>query len=395
MALPDSKPVLPAISSQSPGRTTVEIIRDPARWDALRPQWEDLVASSPTAAPPLRFDWLRVWWEIYGPAYAASDGLYIPAVWRDDRLIGALPLYERCPAIPMAGVRRLCFISQGEQEFEEICPDYMDMLHRPGERETCLAAIREALLEGEAPAWDQLELGDISAQSPLLQGGWNNCRAVVASRGVCPAADITGGLEAYFQHQSANSRQQMRRLLRSAGKAGATLRLANGPTETRNFFDDMVELHQARWAAAGQPGVFGALRFAAFHRAITERWTPDGRAVLARLAIADRPLAVIYGFTMESKFHFYQSGVAIESVEPMKSPGIVAFLLLMDQLAGQGITEFDFLRGSSEYKQRLATHEHAVMNLTVVRPTMRSYVHYVGAFLRQTAARGYRSIKGA
>jgi CelD/BcsL family acetyltransferase involved in cellulose biosynthesis len=139
--------------------------------------------------------------------------------------------------------------------------------------------------------------------------------------------------------------------------------------------------------------VFGAVRFTAFHRALAEQWTPDGRAILARLAIAGRPLAVIYGFTVGSKFHFYQSGVGTGVEEAVKSPGIVAFLLLMERLSGRGITEFDFLRGSSEYKQRLATHEHAVVNLTVVRPTVRSYAHYMGTLVRRAAARGYRSIK--
>jgi CelD/BcsL family acetyltransferase involved in cellulose biosynthesis len=184
----------------------------------------------------------------------------------------------------------------------------------------------------------------------------------------------------------------MRRLLRSAEKAGATLQLAEGEGQIQTFFDQMIELHQARWMAAGKPGVFSAQRFTAFHRALAGQWTPDGRAVLARLAVGDRPLAVIYGFTIGSRFHFYQSGVAIEE-GLFKSPGIVAFLLLMGALAGRGFEEFDFLRGSSEYKHRLATHEHALVKLTVVRPTLRSAVHYMGSLARRAAARGYRTLR--
>jgi CelD/BcsL family acetyltransferase involved in cellulose biosynthesis len=355
---------------------TVQIVRCQQQWETMRGPWEQLYQVSPTAAPPLHWQWLGQWWRTYGPLYGRGGGLRVLAVWRDGRLIGALPLYEQRRGVGQAlAARRVGFLSTGEAEFEETCPDYMDLLYRPGEQQTCIDALREVLLDQQRLAWDQLDFLDIAEHSPLLQlqpALAELGRVQRTTRGVCPAADISGGLEPYLERLSANTRQQSRRLLRAAQKAGGVMEWARDSAEADTFLDQLIDLHQARWTSVGQPGCFAAPRFTEFHRALARAWVPAGRAVLARLRVEDRPLAVIYGFPVGEKFHFYQSGVVLDDPQVLKSPGTVAFLLLMDRLAQQGIGTFDFLRGSSGYKQRLATHEQPLFQLRAVRSTWRS-----------------------
>ena len=52
----------------------VEIVRDLAAYDSLEEEWNALFAASPTAAPPLRLEWLQLWWNLYGGEYAARSG---------------------------------------------------------------------------------------------------------------------------------------------------------------------------------------------------------------------------------------------------------------------------------------------------------------------------------
>ena len=50
------------------------------------------------------------------PKFGSPDGLRILSVWRQDRLIGALPLYEAARGSRPLGPRRLRFLSTGEAE---------------------------------------------------------------------------------------------------------------------------------------------------------------------------------------------------------------------------------------------------------------------------------------
>ena len=355
-------------------------------WDALRPQWKALYAASPYASPPLDFDWLRLWWRVYGPAYGPG-GLQIVTVWRRTELIGALPLYQGRRGGALA-VRHLRFLSTGEAEHEETCPDYLNTLCRTGDEEVCSDAVWNCV--GQM-AWDHLELLDLPEESPLVRSAARPARARTVPRGTCPVADLTGGFETYLGRLSANSRQQARRIIREGQRAAATFELA-AADQASEAFDDLVRLHQARWTAEGKPGVFAASRFTTFHRELVRQWLPAGRAVLARLSVAGEPAAVLYGFVNGSRFEFYQSGVKRDADGRLRSPGQLAHLLLMQALAERGITAYDFLRGASSYKKRLATCENRLVGVQLWRPTFRAATGRSVRIVARVTRRSLRSL---
>ena len=94
---------------------TARLVREEAEWDALRPEWQALYAASPYTSTPLDFDWLRLWWRVFGPTYG-TGGLQIVTAWRGTQLVGALPLYEGRNGASPLGVRQLRFLSTGEAE---------------------------------------------------------------------------------------------------------------------------------------------------------------------------------------------------------------------------------------------------------------------------------------
>jgi CelD/BcsL family acetyltransferase involved in cellulose biosynthesis len=306
-------------------------------------------------------------------------------------LIGVLPLYQARHSARAFGVRQLRFLSTGEAEREEICPDYLNILCRSGEEEACSHAVWTCV---EGLAWDDLELLDLPEQSPLVRSRALPRGTRTVPRGVCPVAELAGGFEAYLGRLSANGRQQARRVIRAGKSAEATLQIA-AADQAMDAFDDLVRLHQARWTAVGKPGVFAAPRFAAFHRNIVQQWLPTGRAVLARLLIAGTPVAVLYGFVTGSRFDFYQSGVTADGSGRLRSPGQLAHLLLMQALAEQGITAYDFLRGTSSYKTRLATRENRLIGVRVWRPTLRGSTGRSVAFAARVTRRGLQLLSPA
>jgi len=274
------------------------------------------------------------------------------------------------------GARHLRFISTGEAEYEETCPDYMNILCLRGEEGPCVNSFWSVV---DRMDWDHLEFLDLPEDSPLLRVAGIARTARPFSRGSCPIAELTGGFEAYLSRLSPNSRQQARRLLRDGEKAGAQFEVID-IERASEAFDALVRLHHERWVSDGKPGVFAAPHFLEFHRNLVREWLPGGRAVLARLSLMGDPVAVLYGFATGQKFDFYQSGVCRETAGLLRSPGNLAHLLLMRTLAERGLTEYDFLRGSSSYKQRLATHENRLVGIRLLRPTVRT-VLYRGAGL--------------
>lgn len=348
------------------GRFMTRVIDDEDGWDAIRADWDDLHASVPDASVFLHFVWLRSWWHDYGAEYGPG-GLRILTIWRDGILTGALPLYVNGRSGRLHA-RWLRFISTGEAEAEETCPDYLGLLCRPGAEVECAAL---AWRDIERLEWDRLELLDVPATAAFLHSESVPRRARRVDRGACPIADLMGGFDAYLARLSANSRQQARRLLREANLAGARFELAtvdNGPAA----FDDLIRLHQERWTADQKPGAFASRRFTCFHRRLVREWMPGGHVVLARLLLDAAPIAVLYGFVTGSSFAFYQSGVKLDADGPLRSPGNLAHLLLMKALADRGVTAYDFLRGAASYKERLATRANELAGITVRRPSLRA-----------------------
>ena len=348
-------------------RLTVRVIRTEAEWDAIRSQWDALYAACPSAAATLDFGWLRGWWTEYGAEYGPG-GLRVVTVWRETRLLAALPLYVQRARGRRLGVRCLRFISTGEAEHEETCPEYLGLLCVPGEELECAAAV---WAEVGRLDWDELELLDLDADSAFVRTGTVPPGVRPFSRGTCPVADLTGGFASYLDRLTATGRQRVRRLLRESEQESVTFEMV-GADRLAGAYEDLVRLHQERWMADGKPGVFGAPRFVAFHRRLIEEWLPRGQAVLGRLSVGADPVVVLYGFVKGQKFDFYQSGMRREAAGILRSPGNLAHLLMMKALAERGVTAYDFLRGSSLYKERLATTENHLVGIHVWRRTVRA-----------------------
>ena len=316
----------------------------------------------------------------------------IITLWRGTSLIGAVPLYENVVGGCVLGSHRLMCLSTGEAECEETCADYLGLLCLPGEETPCLDALSQMLRE---ISWDQVHLVSVSECSPLvrLMPKWKaRWWAKVVPRGVCRIADLSKGFDAFVASLSPRARRHVSRHLRQIQDAGATLETAC-EANIDEFFDDLVRLHQERWTGVGKPGCFASTRFTGFHRTLGREWVPVGKAVLARLMLAGKAVAVIYGFVNRSKFDFYQSGRTVVATEPIESPGIAIHLMLMAELAKRGVTAFDYLIGSSLHKNEFTNEQCNMFDVKLHRLTPRTVVHETSRILGRILRRGIRCLR--
>jgi CelD/BcsL family acetyltransferase involved in cellulose biosynthesis len=369
----------------------VDLVRDAAGLQALRPEWDGLYAVSPTASPPLRWEWVAGWWRVYGPIYGDyGRGLRIVAIRQSGQLVGILPLYQDRCGVPPFRARRLRFVSTGAAEFEETGADYLDLLYAPGAAPGCLRAVRTALHKSSALHWDQLELAELSGESPLLSlvatGGLPLGR--VDEYGTCYRSDLTGGFERYLGRLSAGARAEARQLARKAAGAGLTFEVAATPEQADAYFSQMVDLHKRRWQAVHRRGSF-APRHAEFHRSLVAALVSRGAVVLARLSQDNRPFAVTYGHRFGSTYHDIQRGVNL-AARAVRSPGTAVLMLLMAHLAERGVTCYDHLTGRSLFKEKYSTDRHNLVRIRATRPTSRSLVSlatdYTGRAARKALA---------
>jgi CelD/BcsL family acetyltransferase involved in cellulose biosynthesis len=364
-------PALSAISASA--KCEVDVVSDPARLDELEAEWKALFEASPASSPPLRWEWVREWWRVFGSTYGADGhGLRIITIWRGDSLIGILPLYQNRNRRLGLALRKLRFVSTGAAEFEETCAEYFDLLYLPGQARPCLEALRQLLKQPRRLRWDRLDLSDIGAHSPLLELCRDRSGSIgqtnINPSGACFVSDLEGGFEAYLRRLSQGARGEARKLLREVERSGMQFEMANDIGSVRSFFDQMVVLHRERWARVGKTGSFSP-RHAQFHRTLSELLVPRGEAVLARLALNGKPFAVTYGHLLKGTYHCYQRGVT-RSSEPVRSPGTALLLRLMAHLAERGVTKYDHLKGINSFKERFATHQSAIVRLRIDRPSL-------------------------
>ncbi len=110
---------------------------------SARSDWNRAAADGRWISPMLSWEWLNSWWHVYG-APDTDRELYIPVVLEDDTILGALPFVRH--TVGPGKIRRLEFIGTGEDEYDETCSEYLDVIARGNHEKAIVSAIRNTLM---------------------------------------------------------------------------------------------------------------------------------------------------------------------------------------------------------------------------------------------------------
>ncbi|HVN94912.1 MAG TPA: GNAT family N-acetyltransferase [Syntrophorhabdaceae bacterium] len=343
---------------------TLRIVSDPHEMKAMRESWNELLKNSSSDTPFLTWEWMYTWWECFG------DGKTPCIVVAEDQgaLVGIAPLYiTRGRFFGLRSLRHLEFIGSAG-----VITEYQDFIIRRGREREIVSYFLEFLFDN-VRKWDVINLTSVRKESVNLEEVRVYCDAAHVpfweyQSNVSPYIELNGSLDDFMKTLSQTSRYKFRNHLKKLEK-GRTVKMCEtmDKKSVENDFATIIELHQKRWEQKGGPGSFARYRegYLRFHNTIIQRFFDNGWLYLLRLLVDGTPAAGHYSF-------FYNGVVYNHSIgfDPRWSNfrvGSVLQLLALEDCTQKGAKEFDFLRGTEEYKYIWTKKEHLSVDTVIWR----------------------------
>ena len=297
-------------------------------------------------AAPLAASW--AWTETWIEHYLDVVDAQLVAVERGDDVVGAALLTRSTRRRRGVPVRTAHIGTAGEPEAETVFVERNALNCKPEIREAVAAALVEHLRA--TGGWDVLALdGFVPEDARALADAHG---ALTLERQASPYNDLAAGDDVIGALRK-GPRQRVRRTLKAFGEL--TLEWAETPAQAEAIFDELIELHQQRWTAAGESGAFASARFTGFHRALLHRLELGRQVIVVRAATADgSTVGCLLSYAEGDRVLFYQSGLRTFEDKNLRA-GLATHALAMQACRERGFARYDFLAGEARYKDELST----------------------------------------
>ena len=336
----------------------VQRIEDPAAFQALREEWDELLAASLADSFFLTWEWLHAWW-----THLAGDRrLFLLVARQGGRLVAIAPLSLRARRV--AGVLPLRSV-----EFlgaDRLSSDYLDVIVRRGWEAEAIPALAQYLADARLA----LELASVrragcaaaALSRALTQRRW---RMLETPTAVCPFIDLSGHTwESYLGTLESKPRNDFLRLLKNLTKKfSVRLEPASSEPQRREFMAHLVRLHNLRWQNLGGSDALHTADLVAFHDEVSRVTLERGWLRLFVLWLDGQPVASLYGFRYGRTFYFVQTG--FDPAYGRHAVGLITVGLTIKSAIAEGAEEYDFLRGDEAYKFRWAREVRHLATLEV------------------------------
>ncbi len=295
---------------RTPNLVEPELLTDDDELAALAAEWDSLCDRCPTATPFQRPAWLLAWRRWFGAGAVPR----VVVLRRSGRLVGLVPLELRGDTLRLIG---------------EGITDYLDAIIEPDVAPTQLTKpLRMAGDDARA-----IELAALRPCSPLLQLELGGAQIESTPSPVVVISHVRVPRRVAYER---------RRLARHDA------RWEHEDGDVQGLLAGLFELHRARWAIRGEPGVLADPAIERFHTEAATALHARGLLRMIGLHLDGRLRAVHYGFADHGRHLFYLSGFDPEVAS--LSPGRLLIDRALERARDDRAFEFDFLRGCEAYK---------------------------------------------
>ncbi len=341
---------------------------------ALEMEWNTLAAGMPLRS----WDWLATWWKHYGGGNsgpqeniaARSRELCVLAIYREPtfkhggpvrELMGIAPWYIDRSTVKGSVIR---WLGDGE-----VCTDHLSLICRPMETQSVAASLAKALTE-QLDDWDRIELTAVDASDEPIQSLVAELanRECITATGIADSVwilDLPSSWDEYLASISKSHRKQIRQLQqRVLNKSRTHWHYVESAAEFDAGWAILVDLHQRRRMALGEPGCFASPAFHNFHRETARRLLDRGQLRLSWLKLDGSPAAVEYHLADRTTVYAYQGGIDPNRLSD--EPGRLSTIRCLMQAIQEQRRRFNFLRGDEAYKAHWRAVPRQVVNYRIV-----------------------------
>ncbi len=320
----------------------------------LAGEWNDLLEQTPSHVPFLRYEYLTTWWQTRGGGEWPDAVLALVTARQDGRLVAAAPLFHAVQD------GRPVLLNVGAVEIS----DYLDLLARPEDLDTFLAALLPFLRAAALPAWEQIRIYNLLDSSPTpaaletvaRAAGW---QAQTEQLQHSPYIPLPGDWETYLASIDKKQRHEIRRKMR---------RLESSETPWRWYIvtdpaalDAEIEAFMALMAHDPEKAAFLTPPMREHMRRTAACAFENGCLQLAFLEINGEKSAGYLSFDYLNRLWVYNSGLNRAFNE--YSPGWVLLGFLLQWANENHRADFDFMRGNEDYKYRFGAVDRFVLRV--------------------------------
>jgi CelD/BcsL family acetyltransferase involved in cellulose biosynthesis len=317
----------------------VECLQSPRDFTALHADWHNVLRDSASSNPFLTWEWLHTWWSHYG-----APGRLRVLVVRDDGTAPVAIAPFHLVRAPFSLFSRLEFMGTGEAG-----SDYLDVIARRGSEGEAVTAIAEYLKDAQLTVrLRHLPPASLAVRvaEQLAGEGW---AASLADDGQCPIVTLRGHtFDSFVGTLGASHRANIRRRLRAFERLGARFDRITTHAERRQMLDRLAAFHAQRYAGCGGSTAFSTPALRAFHEDATRQAMDRGWLRMYALRLDASVAAVMYGFSYDGRFYFYQHGH--DAGQAARSAGLALMAWTIHAAIEEGCSEFDMLWGTEPYK---------------------------------------------
>jgi CelD/BcsL family acetyltransferase involved in cellulose biosynthesis len=320
----------------------------------LRETWNKLLEKSSDNNVFLTWEWLSTWWRHYGQ----ERQLVILLAEEHDRIIAIAPLMYSVYRLFGPKLRKIEFIGASKHT------DYSNFILTENMPE-CLTCFIRYLIDYPLE-WDCLEFRGMPERAEsltLLRAIGKTLKLKEKPTSACSCVPLPNSPEKYFGKLSGKMRQNLRRCLRRLREMyDVQFVRYYSRKSVQDGLKTLLELHQKRWKAKGRPGLFSEPAYSDFLSDIAQCFAQHGWLNLSALTANNRPIASDLCFEYNEKLYAYNKGFDPEYTH--YSPGSLLLSYLIEDSIRRGLKEFDFLRGTEEYKNSWNAAESKTYELT-------------------------------
>jgi CelD/BcsL family acetyltransferase involved in cellulose biosynthesis len=325
---------------------------------ALRNEWNDLLEKSDQNTIFLRWEWLYIWWQVYG---TGPNQLCIYIIKDNGRLVAIAPFYR---------TKKYLFFS--EMRFlgsNVICSDYLNIILTKNREDALMDFLLSAL--DEAKSWDALELKNMLSSSSSVAAvesffeGRGYKASLVRENTVCPYVYLNSPWENISDSFSSQIRNIVSRKSKKLEK-NFTVSYFNvkSDEDIKKNLPEFLRLSRLRFNEKKMHSPFLDSKFYAFHEKIISELSKKHMVKFDFLKVNDTLMAGTYIYRYNKRDYYYQSG--FDPAWSNYSPGTLLFYHSIKNAHDTGQEEYDFLQGDEDYKGKWTEHVRYCAKLRII-----------------------------